>query len=280
VRYCRTKSVLDSLASRPAPKPASSTSSFKPSSSAAAASSTGSTAFELTDSDDDDQPRPARRPTQQGRASQPPPQQQQQRFAPAAASSAARSAARSAASKPAAGRGGSDSDDDFNNLLKDMDSAIDKNPSALRATKLNLRAAPVVHETASAARSSTFGAGAKAKCFPTLLTNGAPNGAKSCAALLCTACDQRVISIKHARWKDAVVEYMFFRNHYPDTDRMSTGVDRHPTSAAFACACSWQSVGVESIGADTLDLNNLREERSKQEGCSSWAKLKWVCTGH
>jgi hypothetical protein len=201
-------------------------------------------------------------------------------------------------------------DDDFDSLLADMDSAIAK--PAPKPTKITVRDAPTVRESSTAAsKTSTFGAGATSKCYPTIITNGGPV-AKSCPALLCVMCDQRVLCIRAARWKNApsstkgssassmwkddspsaasaspnsggagvTIEYMFFRNHYPDLKKLQTGVERDPTSAAYACACSWQSVGVDTSGGETLNLASLHRDSSPRDGCSDWTKLKWVCMGH
>jgi hypothetical protein len=244
-----------------------------------AASRSNFSAFDL--SDDDDPPPPRRHGGTAAAA-----------MRPSAASSGTSSSVSSrpsaaAPAKPAkSGVGDDDFDDDIQSLLSEMDSAM--SPSALQPTKLHMREAPKAYARTPAATAAAAAAAVPAKskpfsqrskCFPTLVSPLASTA--GCSHLLCTSCDQPVLSLRGQAWRDDVVDYLFFRNHYPDETRLRAGLQRDATAAAYACQCSWQSIGTNGSGDDTLSLSSLdTADRTKRHGCSAWNALRWICAGH
>eukprot|EP00949_MAST-11_sp_MAST-11-sp1_P005330 g5330.t1 len=60
--------------------------------------------------------------------------------------------------------------------------------------------------------------------------------------LLCLKCMCRVVRFEDLRWKEDSVDYMFFRNYWPDPERLIDGMERARGSAAYCCQCSSISV--------------------------------------
>lgn len=243
--------------------------------------STGSSAFQLSDSDDD------LPPSRRAVAGQ---QQQQQQRSTVSQSKPASGGASSGARRPAGGgAGGADSDEDIESLLSEMDSAMHQAP--LRATKLQVRDAPTSYQRSSAALTASTAATStrapRAKCYPTLLScEGGGGGSLSgggggCPSLLCTSCDHPVMALRGQVWRDDVADYLFFRNFYPSQDKMRPAMRSAAGSAAYACQCSWQSVGPQGSGSNTINLSALDTgDRSQKPGCSAWNTLRWICAGH
>lgn len=194
------------------------------------------------------------------------------------------------------GGGGADSDEDIESLLSEMDSAMHQAP--LRATKLQVRDAPTSYQRNSAASAASTAASStrapRAKCYPTLLScdggssgSGGGGGSLSggggggCLSLLCTSCDHPVMSLRGHVWRDDVADYLFFRNFYPSQDKLRPAMRSAPGSAAYACQCSWQSVGTQGCGSNSINLSALdTADRSQKPGCSAWNTLRWICAGH
>ena len=213
-------------------------------------------------------------------------------------SQAANGSATGGARRPTGRAGGGDSDDDIESLLSEMDNAMHQAP--LRATKLQVRDAPTsLNRSAAASAISASAASStrapRAKCYPTLLScegggsggsgGGGGGGGLSarigCPSLLCTSCDHPVMSLRGSVWRDDVADYMFFRNFYPAQDKLRPALRSAPGSAAYACQCSWQSVGPQGAGDSTLNLSSLdTHDRIKKQGCSAWNTLRWICAGH
>ncbi|KAI8593243.1 retinal maintenance-domain-containing protein [Geranomyces variabilis] len=107
----------------------------------------------------------------------------------------------------------------------------------------------------------------KAKCSTACLggtndTSGLSVGRarKACDRLRCTQCDFRCLSFPDATWAPAS-DYLFFRNHMPDMERLRENLVPRPGSVASCCQCSWHSANA------LVDLRDL-------------PALKWVCGGH
>jgi hypothetical protein len=58
--------------------------------------------------------------------------------------------------------------------------------------------------------------------------------------LHCTGCDFQVMRIENYTW-NKTVNYMFFRNNYPNVMRLRKGLSPQDNSAALCCQCSWRS---------------------------------------
>eukprot|EP01083_Nonionella_stella_P030486 83546_1 len=98
------------------------------------------------------------------------------------------------------------------------------------------------------------------KCYPLLL--GGANSERWCTSLRCIKCDHEVIRIHDNTWSGDV-NYLFFRNNYPELRKMSAKLIASKYSAAYACQCSWESVKSN----ETLNVAGI-------------ADMKWVCGGH
>ena len=62
----------------------------------------------------------------------------------------------------------------------------------------------------------------------------------------------------------AGVDYMFFRNRYPDDGKLREGMVRRVGARAYCCQCTWR----------WLD----KGEREKVAAVGG--KMRWVCGGH
>ncbi|KAJ3269094.1 hypothetical protein HDV01_001867 [Terramyces sp. JEL0728] len=89
----------------------------------------------------------------------------------------------------------------------------------------------------------------KKKCFNTNIPG--------CSALKCLRCDFKVLELD-GEFKG--VDYLFFRNNYPNTNQLKTRISQRKDFKCFCCQCSWASVQKPS------DIKQL--------------SLKWVCSGH
>ncbi|KAI8845159.1 retinal maintenance-domain-containing protein [Chytriomyces cf. hyalinus JEL632] len=120
----------------------------------------------------------------------------------------------------------------------------------------------------------------KHKCFSVRLSNGAPD-AKACSSIRCVACDFPVIAFckrddtktvtsRHGgvEWSSDV-DYLFFRNYYPDPQRLQTKLlPTNDASQGYCCQCDWLSVRQQwvELGGSDARLGKLGR--------------KWVCAGH
>jgi len=82
---------------------------------------------------------------------------------------------------------------------------------------------------------------------------------KRCNELRCMKCDFKVISFDGKQWDEDVVNYLFFRNNYPETVRK--GLKDQPEVSSYCCQCSWISVH------ERVNLKNT-------------PNLNWFCGGH
>mmetsp|Transcript_27010 Transcript_27010/g.37296 ORF Transcript_27010/g.37296 Transcript_27010/m.37296 type:complete len:209 (+) Transcript_27010:115-741(+) len=81
-----------------------------------------------------------------------------------------------------------------------------------------------------------------------------------CDRLSCTKCDLTVISFENCRWAPDA-EYMFFRNCYPNEDKLKAKLCPARGTRAYTCQCSW-------IGKDEPEVLGFN------------SSLRWVCRGH
>ena len=68
--------------------------------------------------------------------------------------------------------------------------------------------------------------------------------------LLCLKCMCEVVRFADYKWDDTV-DYMFFRNFWPEPERLSPKMQKRHGYAAYCCQCSWHSSqGVEHLPSD------------------------------
>eukprot|EP00198_Chlamydomonas_reinhardtii_P007789 XP_001697126.1 predicted protein [Chlamydomonas reinhardtii] len=89
---------------------------------------------------------------------------------------------------------------------------------------------------------------------------GAVGALTCCDALRCTKCDFRVEQFNNREWH-ADVDYLFFRNNFPNEEKLAPKMRSRQGSVAYCCQCSW--------------LNST--EQAKLDFSS---ELRWVCAGH
>jgi hypothetical protein len=68
----------------------------------------------------------------------------------------------------------------------------------------------------------------------------------------CTACDFQILCIEGLIWRGDV-DYMFFRNSYPNVSKLRNGLQMRKGCRAFCCQCSWRS------GENTAELADIAE---------------------
>ena len=85
---------------------------------------------------------------------------------------------------------------------------------------------------------------------------------KACDNIRCISCDFVILSFDNRKWTDRA-DYLFFRNHMPDKQKLLTHTKVSRGCRAYACQCTWVSV---------QDLLEVAEDQS--------LKSKWVCWKH
>lgn len=68
----------------------------------------------------------------------------------------------------------------------------------------------------------------------------------------CTACDSQILKIRDGIWSGDV-EYMYFRNLYPNIGKLRQKVVVKRGCEAFCCQCSWRSAEVDARLEDVAD---------------------------
>ncbi|KAK3241243.1 hypothetical protein CYMTET_48972 [Cymbomonas tetramitiformis] len=86
------------------------------------------------------------------------------------------------------------------------------------------------------------------------------SGTVCCDRMRCTKCDLIVVSFENAKWSSDA-EYMFFRNCYPNEDKLRPKLLNCPGSRAYCCQCTW----TEKTTPEHLGYNS---------------PFRWVCRGH
>lgn len=192
------------------------------------------------------------------------------------------------ARKPKGPGAGNDLDD----LLADLEDAMG---GAATATAAAPAVVPSVFARASDVTRTpkTTGGGCGAvKCAPApmIASRATPPGgpasafsdAMACDALRCVSCDFDVVSFDDAAWIDqgesvsggrakvtgsshgSGVDYMFFRNRYPDDGKLREGMARRVGARAYCCQCTWRWL----------------EEGKREKVDAMGGKMRWVCGGH
>jgi hypothetical protein len=86
-----------------------------------------------------------------------------------------------------------------------------------------------------------------------------------CDALLCSQCNFKVLFFPRMRWQSSA-DYLFFRNNMPNTEKLSTRLERSEQSGAYCCQCQCASV-LASEGKRLLTIGSAQDPQ-------------WICTGH
>lgn len=68
----------------------------------------------------------------------------------------------------------------------------------------------------------------------------------------CTACDFQVLRIDNCIWGNGV-EYMFFRNNYPNVQKLRPQLIARRDCCAYCCQCSWKSAERAASLADVAE---------------------------
>ncbi|XP_019858089.1 PREDICTED: protein C8orf37-like [Amphimedon queenslandica] len=104
------------------------------------------------------------------------------------------------------------------------------------------------------------------KCHPVLIGGSGielkynDNKNHGCDQLRCLSCDSSVLSFNNYSWIDDV-EYLFFRNNYPNNKKLKTKLVYSEGYRSYACQCSWIHVN------KLVNINNMKS-------------LKWTCGRH
>jgi len=88
------------------------------------------------------------------------------------------------------------------------------------------------------------------------------NNQKSCSKLRCTSCDFNCIYFNDYEWTNNV-DYLFFRNHVPNTEKLLQELKPKKGYTSICCQCSWITVN------KTIPISFIKNK-----------KIKWVCGGH
>ena len=183
-----------------------------------------------------------------------------------------------------------DAGNDLDDLLADLEDAMGGGGAAAAPAIIPPSFARVSDVTRTP--KTTGGGGGAVKCSPApmIASMATPPGgpasafseAVACDALRCVSCDFDVVSFDDAAWIDKVesapegrakvtgsspgagVDYMFFRNRYPDDRKLREGMVRQVGARAYCCQCTWR----------WLD----KGEREKVAAVGG--KMRWVCGGH
>ena len=114
---------------------------------------------------------------------------------------------------------------------------------------------------------------------------------KACPALRCTACDFAVQAFRGSvAWSSgAAADYLFFRNVFPDREKLGRCLQAAPGGAAYCCQCSWVSVlpsdgltlvrrpGVGALTTSATAPDATSIAKGGRVGGQGWTH--WVCAG-
>ena len=153
-------------------------------------------------------------------------------------------------------------DDFMNELIEDSPTS----PIIKRKNSIPKNASVGAFTTSSPVSSLTSPRVSK-KCSTTYLSNRHDSFGintfltpKRCSDLRCMKCDFKVINFDGKKWKDDV-NYLFFRNNYPETVKKGFEEKEFPDHTSYCCQCSWITV------SDRTSAKNL-------------TSLNWYCGGH
>jgi len=137
-----------------------------------------------------------------------------------------------------AGRGASGKSsaggDSLDDLLGDLDCVDDTSSCVSQAGGSGLSDREDQHVSGAQSGGSTR------KCLPVYLAgsrdeHGIGPG-RGCSNLRCTKCDFEVLRVADREWKDDV-EYLFFRNFYPNLEKLQSKLVKAPGVCVCVCVC-------------------------------------------
>ena len=146
-----------------------------------------------------------------------------------------------------AGRGASGKSsaggDSLDDLLGDLDCVDDTSSCVSQAGGSGLSDREDQHVSGAQSGGSTR------KCLPVYLAgsrdeHGIGPG-RGCSNLRCTKCDFEVLRVADREWKDDV-EYLFFRNFYPNLEKLQSKLVKAPGVCVCVCARA-SNLGVVSL---------------------------------
>jgi len=155
-----------------------------------------------------------------------------------------------------AGRGASGKSsaggDSLDDLLGDLDCVDDTSSCVSQAGGSGLSDREDQHVSGAQSGGSTR------KCLPVYLAgsrdeHGIGPG-RGCSNLRCTKCDFEVLRVADREWKDDV-EYLFFRNFYPNLEKLQSKLVKAP--GVCVCVCPL-SVSVSLSLARSLSILGVR----------------------
>jgi hypothetical protein len=158
-------------------------------------------------------------------------------------------------------------------------------------------AAPCAAAALSSSGGGGGGGGDAGKCtYLCLGASEAPLGStrslasrKACPSMRCTACDFAVQAFRTSVTWERGADYLFFRNVFPDREKLGKCLQASSGAAAYCCQCSWVSVlpsdglaVVRRPGVGPLATSATGAEASSlalggRVGGQGWTN--WVCAG-
>lgn len=118
---------------------------------------------------------------------------------------------------------------------------------------------------------------------------------RACSSLRCTACDFDVLRFPGRAW-DRGVDYMYFRNHMPNTTLLGAKLLPTAGAAAYCCQCAWLTmlpgdgylcirkagisvpIGASGSGSGSEAAVVDAILSGSRVGGGGWAY--WTCAGH
>lgn len=82
---------------------------------------------------------------------------------------------------------------------------------------------------------------------------------RACCHMHCCRCDFEVVVFEDFAWNETA-DYLFFRNNFPDVNKLRSKLVWKHGWRAYCCQCQWRSVAA---------LTSAQQE-----------KLSWTCTPH
>eukprot|EP00055_Hartaetosiga_balthica_P012939 m.64436 g.64436 ORF g.64436 m.64436 type:complete len:251 (+) comp8115_c0_seq2:437-1189(+) len=157
------------------------------------------------------------------------------------------------------------SNDELGDELDDLlNSFKDSRPTITRSRPTSASSSRAVSKSPA-----TTGGRQSNKCSLIVLTDATTLKGKcttsricSCSTMRCTSCDHAVGSFDNFVWHESA-DYLFFRNNFPNYDKLKSKLQHSLGSRAFACQCSCFSV-----------------QRDTSEKVDANTGLKWVCGRH
>lgn len=91
--------------------------------------------------------------------------------------------------------------------------------------------------------------------------------ANACTNLRCMKCDFAVVHFENAIWANGA-DYLFFRNFYPNREKLNTRLLLKSDHLSSCCQCKWRTVRCGREGIVTVQSGEVGENPM------------WACFGH